>query len=148
MNVAVLSFFFLIPLFLLATSFTRIFIVLSFLKKSLGDLGIPSGQILFGLALLFSLLVMREPMTAIYQNSLLPFLDSKISASEFLKKSETPLRSFMSSQVTEADLKFVRSYSKIKDEEKAKLKEILSEVSRNVDDSVVEDLMRWKREQL
>ena len=66
MNLGVLAFFFLFPLLLLATSFTRIFIILSFIRKGLGEIALPSGQIMFGLALLFSFLVMNEPFQKIY----------------------------------------------------------------------------------
>lgn len=109
--------FFLIPVFLLATSFTRIFIVLSFLKKGLGDIGLPSGQILFGLSLLFSFIVMREPLGEIYSNSFIPYSEGKKSAGELLKESEQPLRLFMAEQVASTDLDFVKKYAHVKNDE-------------------------------
>jgi len=111
MNLGVLFFLVLFPLLLLATSFTRIFIILSFMRKGLGEIGVPSGQILFGLALLFSMLIMRDPFQKIYTNSMLPYMDGKISASAMLKGSELPLRVFMSTQVAKSDLDFVNKYS-------------------------------------
>lgn len=112
MNLGVLIILFLFPLLLLATSFTRIFIILTFIRKGLGEIGLPSGQILFGLALLFSFLVMREPLQTIYTESVLPFIDGKKAGSAVLKDSELPLRSFMAMQVSKSDLEFVNGYTK------------------------------------
>jgi flagellar biosynthetic protein FliP len=117
MGNSILLIFFLIPLFLLATSFTRIFIILSFLKRGLGDIGLPSGQILFGLALLFSIIVMREPLNEIYTRSFIPYTEGKKSVSDVLKESEVPLRVFMAEQVSTSDLDFVKKYSHVKAEE-------------------------------
>ena len=113
MNFGVLILLFLFPLLLLATSFTRIFIILSFIRKGLGEIGLPSGQILFGLALLFSFLVMREPMQMIYSESVLPFVDGKKTGSAVLRDSEIPLRTFMATQVSKTDLDFVKGYTQV-----------------------------------
>jgi flagellar biosynthetic protein FliP len=112
MNLGVITLLFLFPLFLLATSFTRIFIVLSFIRKGLGEIALPSGQIMFGLALLFSFLIMNEPIQKIYDQSVTPFLEGKKSGTQAIKESETPLREFMSSQVSKNDLEFVTQYTK------------------------------------
>jgi flagellar biosynthetic protein FliP len=111
MNIGVLFLIIIFPLLLLATSFTRVFIVLSFIRKGLGEIGLPSGQILFGLSLLFSILIMRDPFQKIYNDSLLPYFDGKKSASAVLKDSEAPLRTFMAVQVSKSDLEFVNKYS-------------------------------------
>ncbi len=118
MNVGVLLFIVVFPLLLLATSFTRVFIILSFIKKGLGEIGLPSGQIVFGLSLLFSILIMREPLTKIYENSLVPYFDGKKSASVMLKETEEPLRAFMAVQVAQSDLEFVSKYSQSQSQDK------------------------------
>jgi flagellar biosynthetic protein FliP len=112
MNVGVLALLFLFPLFLLATSFTRIYIVLSFVRKGLGEIAVPSGQILFGLSLLFSFLVMNEPLQKIYDHTIIPFFEGKKTPSQALKESELPLREFMSIQVSKSDLDFVQQYTR------------------------------------
>jgi flagellar biosynthetic protein FliP len=112
MNIGVVALLFLFPLFLLATSFTRIFIVLSFIRKGLGEIALPSGQIMFGLALLFSFLVMNDPFQKIYDQSLTPFIEGKKSGAQAIKESEIPLREFMSAQVSKSDLDFVSQYTK------------------------------------
>lgn len=112
MNIGIFALLLLFPLFLLATSFTRVFIVLSFLRKGLGEIALPSGQIMFGLALLFSFLIMNEPFQKIYDHALVPFLDGKKTSTQTLKEVEIPLREFMSTQVSKSDLEFVTQYTK------------------------------------
>lgn len=112
MNLGVIAFLFLFPLFLLATSFTRIFIVLSFIRKGLGEIVIPSGQIMFGLSLLFSFLIMNEPLQKIYDQTVVPFVEGKKNPAQALRESEVPLREFMTPQVSKSDLDFVQQYTK------------------------------------
>jgi flagellar biosynthetic protein FliP len=112
MNIGVLALLFLFPIFLLATSFTRIYIVLSFIRKGLGEIALPSGQIMFGLALLFSFLVMNEPLQKIYDQSIVPFIEGKKTQAQAFKESEVPLREFMSTQVSKSDLDFVKQYTR------------------------------------
>ena len=112
MNIGIFALFLLFPLFLLATSFTRVFIVLSFLRKGLGEIAVPSGQIMFGLSLLFSFLIMNEPFQKIYDNAFVPYLEGKINSSKTMREVEAPLRAFMSTQVTQSDLEFVIQYTK------------------------------------
>lgn len=111
MNSGVLVLFLAFPLLLLATSFTRVYIILTFIKKGLGEVGLPSGQIVFGLSILFSMMIMRDPFHKIYEGSMLPYLDGKKTASQLIKDSELPLREFMSQQVSAADLVFVEKYN-------------------------------------
>ena len=124
MNNAIVLVFLFIPVFLLATAFTRIFIILSFLKKGLGDIGVPSGQILFGLSLLFSFIVMREPLQEIYTKSFIPYSEGKKKGSEFLEESERPLRTFMAAQVSSADLDFVKKYTQSPNAQNENIKDL------------------------
>ena len=110
MNIGVVFLILIFPLLLLATSFTRVFIILSFIRKGLGEIGLPSGQILFGLSLLFSIIIMRDPFQKIYGDSIVPYMDGKKTASVALKEAEMPLRAFMSVQVSQSDLEFVNKY--------------------------------------
>jgi len=111
MNTSVVLLIIAFPLLLLATSFTRVFIILTFIKKGLGEVGLPSGQIVFGLSLLFSIMIMRDPFQKIYDASIIPFLDGKKTAGQVLKDSEAPLRGFMAVQVSQSDLDFVSKYN-------------------------------------
>jgi len=89
---------------LMMTSFTRIIIVLSFLRMALGTQGAPPNQVLVGLALFLSLFVMSPVLEKIYDEAYLPLSDNKITAAEALDKGMKPLKSFMLKQTRQADL--------------------------------------------
>jgi len=89
---------------LMMTSFTRIIIVLSFLRMALGTQGAPPNQVLVGLALFLSLFVMSPVLEKIYDEAYLPLSENKISAAEALDKGMKPLKSFMLKQTRQADL--------------------------------------------
>ena len=86
------------------TSFTRIVIVLSFLRQALGTPQLPPNQVLIGLALALSAFVMARPAKAVYEDALAPYLDNRIGHAEALEKAAGPLRSFMLKQTRERDL--------------------------------------------
>ncbi len=89
---------------MLMTSFTRIVIVLSFLRQALGSQQIPSNQILIGLALFLTAFLMRPVGQAIYDDAARPYLDGKISSGVALEKAMAPLRDFMFRQTEEKSL--------------------------------------------
>ena len=89
---------------LMMTSFTRIIIVLSFLRMALGTQGAPPNQVLVGLALFLSLFVMSPVLEKIYAEAYLPLSENKLSAAEALDKGMKPLKSFMLKQTRQADL--------------------------------------------
>ena len=88
----------------LMTPFTRIIIVLAFLRQALGTQSIPPNQVLVGLALFMTFFLMRPVGDRVYQHSLRPYLDGKIGYSEALKRAEMPVRKFMFTQTKEQDL--------------------------------------------
>lgn len=89
---------------LMMTSFTRIIIVLSFLRTALGTQGTPPNQVLVGLALFLSLFVMSPVLEKIYDEAYLPLSENKISTIEAMDKGMKPLKSFMLKQTRQADL--------------------------------------------
>jgi len=89
---------------MLMTSFTRIIIVLSFLRQALGSQQIPPNQILIGLALFMTFYIMTPVGTEIYNKAWEPYKDNKITLDEALKNSVKPLRQFMFKQTREKDL--------------------------------------------
>jgi len=95
---------FLPTVLLMMTSFTRIIIVLSFLRTALGTQGTPPNQVLVGLALFLSLFVMSPVLEKIYDDAYLPLTENKISASEALENGMKPLKTFMLKQTRQADL--------------------------------------------
>ncbi len=93
------------PAFLvLLTSFTRIVIVLGFLRQAIGANQAPNNQIIIGLALFLTLVVMSPVLNEMNQNGLQPFLNDEITQDEALTAVQGPLKGFMLSQVREKDI--------------------------------------------
>src|SRR3990170_2521715 len=93
------------PLVLITlTSFTRIVVVLSFLRQALGTQQAPSNQIIIALALFISLFVMAPVWQKVEATALTPYLEHQIDPQEALARAWVPLRVFLLSQTRRADL--------------------------------------------
>lgn len=93
------------PAFLiLLTSFTRIVIVLGFLRQAIGANQAPSNQIIIGLALFLTVVVMSPVLTQINAEALQPLMNDEITQEEALTRAQEPLKAFMLSQVREKDI--------------------------------------------
>lgn len=91
-------------LFIMVTSFTRIVIVLAFLRQALGTQAVPPNQVLLSLALFLTMFIMAPVGQAVYNNALQPLMAEQISYEDAWKKGIEPVRSFMLRQVREKDL--------------------------------------------
>jgi flagellar biosynthetic protein FliP len=89
---------------IMMTSFTRIIIVLGFVRNALGTPSMPPNQVLVGIALFLSLFVMGPTFTQINDQAIQPLLDDKIDEKTALKRAEAPIRAFMFEQVDQKDL--------------------------------------------
>ena len=89
---------------ILCTSFTRISVVLSFMRQAIGTQNMPPNQLLIGFALLLSLFVMMPTGQKIYQGSITPYMKKKINATQAITGIETGLRGFMQKHVRKADI--------------------------------------------
>jgi flagellar biosynthetic protein FliP len=90
---------------ILMTCFTRIVIVLSFVRNALALQQMPPTQVLIGLALFMTLFVMYPTLQQIHDQALQPYLDGTLSQQEALDKALIPLKHFMAKQTREQDLK-------------------------------------------
>ena len=97
---------------ILMTGFTRIIIVLSFLRKALGTQTSPPNQLLVGFALFLTFFVMSPVIYEINDNALQPFVKEEIQFNEFLDASVKPLKKFMLKQTREKDLALFVKLSK------------------------------------
>jgi len=88
----------------LMTSFTRIVVVLSFVRNALGTQQLPPTQVIIGLSLFLTFFVMMPVFSDINTNALQPYMNSEITREEALDKAEQPLRTFMFKQTREKDL--------------------------------------------
>ena len=102
---------------IMMTSFTRIVVVLSFLRQALGTQQMPPNQLIIGLSLFLSFFVMAPTWKAISTNAVEPYLNEKITQTVAFEKAEAPLREFMFKQTREKDLELFITLSK---EEKPK----------------------------
>ena len=96
----------------LLTSFTRIVIVLSFVRTALGTQQVPPTQVLVGLSLLLTFFVMNPVIQDINKNALQPYMSNKISQSVAIDRAAQPLRGFMFKQTREKDIALFYSLSK------------------------------------
>lgn len=97
---------------IMMTSFTRIVVVLSFLRQALGTQQMPPNQLIVGLSLFLSFFVMAPTFKQISSNAIEPFLNETISQDVAFERAETPLREFMFKQTREKDLELFLSLSK------------------------------------
>jgi flagellar biosynthetic protein FliP len=91
-------------LLILTTAFTRIIIVLHFLKQAMGTPQMPPPQILVGLAMFLTFFVMAPVWNKVNDEALQPYLKNKMSMSDAYDKGVVPLREFMYKQTREEDL--------------------------------------------
>ena len=92
-------------LLLMMTGFTRILIVLYFLKQAIGTQSAPPAQLLAGMALLLTAFVMGPTLSEVNQKAVTPWLDGQITQVDMLKTGVQPFRTFMLRQTRESDLK-------------------------------------------
>ena len=98
---------------IMMTGFTRIIIVLSFLRQALGTAQMPPNQLLVGLALFLTFFVMRPAFDDINNKSLRPYLAGTISQEKALDEALIPLRKFMFNQTRDSDLALFVKLSKM-----------------------------------
>ena len=89
---------------ILTTCFTRIIVVLSFLRNALGTQQAPPNQLLIGLALFLTFFIMKPVYTEIVDTSVTPFLEEEISRQEAMDIGAKPLKEFMLKETREKDI--------------------------------------------
>jgi flagellar biosynthetic protein FliP len=98
---------------IMLTSFTRVVIVLSLLRRALGTMQMPPNQVIIGLALFLTFFIMTPVWQQINQNALQPYLDEKIDQRQALQNAAEPLRKFMFKQTRKKDLALFVGIAKI-----------------------------------
>jgi flagellar biosynthetic protein FliP len=95
---------------LLMTSFTRIAIVLSFVRNALGTQQMPPNQVIMGISLLLTFFIMGPTLEQVNSQALQPFLKGTISETAAMDKASAPMKEFMAKQTRESDLKLFMDY--------------------------------------
>ncbi|MEO7413558.1 MAG: flagellar type III secretion system pore protein FliP [Opitutaceae bacterium] len=91
---------------LLMTSFTRIVIVLGFVRTALGTPSAPSNQIVVGLSLFLSFFLMGPVFDRVQKEAITPYLEGKITSVQALDQASVPLKGFMLKQTRTRDLEY------------------------------------------
>jgi flagellar biosynthetic protein FliP len=92
-------------LLVLTTAFTRIVIVLSFVSRALSTQNLPPGQVIVGLSLILTFLVMQPTFSEMKDEALVPYLDEEITQKEMFVRAEKPMRAFMFEHTRKTDVK-------------------------------------------
>ncbi len=109
---------------LMTTAFTRIIIVLSFVRQAMGTQSTPPNQILLGLALFLTFFIMAPTFNTINTEALQPYMAEKITQQQAMQRSVEVMRDFMFSQVQESELQLFIDITK--EEQPAEKKDLSS----------------------
>ncbi|TFJ94677.1 flagellar type III secretion system pore protein FliP [Lentibacillus salicampi] len=96
---------------ILMTSFTRIVIVLSFVRTSLATQQTPPNQVLIGLALFLTFFIMAPTFQEVYDEGLQPLFNEEITLDEAYDRASAPMKDFMAGHTRQKDLQLFIDYS-------------------------------------
>lgn len=91
-------------LLVMATAFTRIVVVLGFLRTALGAPQLPPSQVLLGLSLFLTFAVMSPTFKTINEEALQPYMRGELPQAQAIERAGVPLKAFMIRQTRQADL--------------------------------------------
>ena len=95
------------------TSFTKIVIVMDFVRRALAVQNLPPNQVMVGLAIFMTFFIMAPTLGTINEKALTPYLDGKIETNAFFEKAMVPLREFMMRQIGKSGTKDVALFLKL-----------------------------------
>jgi flagellar biosynthetic protein FliP len=108
-----ISFLSFIPAVLIMfTSFTRIVVVLSFLRHAFGGQQIPPNPVIIGLSLFLTFFVMSPTISVINENAVTPLINDEVGVGEAIEVAIPPLKNFMLKQTRQKDIALFASISK------------------------------------
>ncbi|PWW27357.1 flagellar biosynthetic protein FliP [Cytobacillus oceanisediminis] len=97
---------------ILMTSFTRIIIVLSFVRTALATQQMPPNQVLIGLSMFLTFFIMAPTLQEVNEQALTPLFNEEINLEEAYEKASMPFKEFMSAHTRQKDLALFLEYSK------------------------------------
>lgn len=103
---------FLPALIMSSTPFLRITVVLHFLRQALGTQNTPSNQVLVGLALFLTVLIVQPVASEVYRDSWAPFQEGKLTAPAAVDAGTRPIKRFLARYVREKDVRLFLEVSK------------------------------------
>ena len=98
---------------LLMTCFSRIVIVLSFVRNALTLQGAPANQVIIGLSLFLTYFVMEPVWSKVQTNAIQPYMEKKITSAQAVEEASKPIRAFMLRQTRPKDVELFVELAKI-----------------------------------
>jgi len=98
---------------IMTTSFTRIIIVLGFIRQALGTNQSPPTQVLVGLGLFLTFFIMEPVWSDVHKNAFRPYIDKRISQDRALDRAAVPVKAFMEKFIREKDLALFMRIAKV-----------------------------------
>ncbi|MFG6148901.1 flagellar type III secretion system pore protein FliP [Halobacillus sp. B23F22_1] len=102
---------------ILMTSFTRILIVLSFVRTSLATQQMPPNQVLVGIALFLTFFIMAPTFQEVNDQALTPLFNEEITLDEAYEEASVPMKEFMAKHTRQKDLELFMGYSQMEEPE-------------------------------
>ncbi|WP_022727317.1 flagellar type III secretion system pore protein FliP [Fodinicurvata sediminis] len=99
----------------MVTSFTRIVVVLSFLRSALGLQQTPPNMVLVSLALFLTAFIMMPTMERVYDEAVVPLVEEEIDEMTAFERASDPVRDFMLTHVRERDLQLFADLSEVEE---------------------------------
>ncbi|WP_078576330.1 flagellar type III secretion system pore protein FliP [Salipaludibacillus agaradhaerens] len=96
---------------ILMTSFTRIVIVLSFVRSGLATQQMPPNQVIVGLALFLTFFIMAPIFSEVNENALQPMFNGELTQEEAFEEAAIPMKQFMAEHTREKDLALFMGYA-------------------------------------
>ncbi|SFK27074.1 flagellar biosynthetic protein FliP [Halobacillus dabanensis] len=96
---------------ILMTSFTRILIVLSFVRTSLATQSMPPNQVLIGIALFLTFFIMAPTFQEVNEQALTPLFNEEITLDEAYEEASVPMKEFMGKHTRQKDLALFMNYT-------------------------------------
>ncbi len=104
-------------LLIMLTSFTRVLVVLHFVRAAVGTQTAPPNQVLVGLTLFITFFIMQPTINEINVNAVQPFEKGEMTQQEFFEEAMAPLRTFMYGQTQMKDVRLFMDIAEIEDVE-------------------------------
>ncbi len=103
---------FLPAVLIMFTSFTRIVVVLSFLRHAFGGQQVPPNPVIIGLSLFLTFFIMSPTINVINENAVTPYIEEEINLGDALEQAVPPLKNFMLKQTRKKDIALFSGLSK------------------------------------
>ena len=98
---------------MMVTSYTRIIVVLSFVRSALSTQQVPPNQVIIGLALSLTVFIMSPVYIKVNSDAIQPYLNNRITQQEAYQAASKPVKEFMLKQTYKKDIELFTDAAKI-----------------------------------